>query len=144
MDCFRAVQARFSIHVGRSVRENAYTCEALIVCGTRVMELSFVLNVTTRVGVGKAAAMAAAAAARNRAGTLPHCDSTLEGALLCTWHYHLVIVKNSRHTVCSCLYAASCFAAGFALVILIVASTLRLSTRMLCWSVLGRIGAPWC
>ncbi len=67
---FIAAQTPFHVHVAASAAHNAYTCTALIVCGTRVLELSFVLNVTATQDVGKAAAMAAAAAARHRAGDI--------------------------------------------------------------------------
>lgn len=59
-------QVEFFVHVDGRVREDTHSCKAKIVCGTRVMELTFVVTVTSRDGVGKAAAMAAAALARER------------------------------------------------------------------------------
>ena len=65
--CLR-VQTKFHIKVASEAPHDSHTCAAWVVCGMRVLELSFVINVSAAVDVGKAVAMAAAAAGRHRSG----------------------------------------------------------------------------
>jgi hypothetical protein len=60
---------RFRVHVKPDTALQSHDCKAIIVCGCRVMEMAFNMNVTTVTGTLKAAGMAAAAKAREKSSS---------------------------------------------------------------------------